>query len=274
MDRDMAPPRRRRLGGHSMLLRRRRIFAWLRDGLTYDEIAAEEGVSRERIRQIVSEVLQKRAVDSGADHAKLQLDRLMPAMQLAAEAISAGHVSAISSYLKVIDRLDRYQSVAIASEEYDGEARRKLLEKLNRLAANLGVGQGQAGGGRRACEHDRGGRRRNRAPRRRAAGGAGRAATGGTRRLRGGRLAWSFPAAGGRGRSGIHGTPIAAPRLGLLPAWSSPDTIRRGRRECRGRPAGSRFWTPWRTTGQASGGGGKFFYFFARNPLKSPNSTK
>jgi DNA-directed RNA polymerase sigma subunit (sigma70/sigma32) len=37
--------------------------------LSYDEIAAEEGVTATRVRQIVSQVLQKRAVDSGADHA-------------------------------------------------------------------------------------------------------------------------------------------------------------------------------------------------------------
>ena len=78
-----------------MIFRRRRVLARLREGLTYDEIAGEEGVSRERIRQIASEVLQKRTVDSGADHAKLQLDRLAPAVQLGAEAIAAGDISAI-----------------------------------------------------------------------------------------------------------------------------------------------------------------------------------
>jgi tRNA A22 N-methylase len=67
-------------------------------------------VTATRIRQTVSEVLQKRAVDSGADHAKLQSDRLAPAVQLAAEAIAAGDISAISPYLKALDRLDRYQS--------------------------------------------------------------------------------------------------------------------------------------------------------------------
>jgi len=58
--------------------RRRRIFARLREDLSCEDIAREEGVTSERIRQIVSEVLQKRAVDSGTDHAKLQLDRLAP----------------------------------------------------------------------------------------------------------------------------------------------------------------------------------------------------
>jgi hypothetical protein len=121
------------------MARRRRIFAGLREGLSYDEIAAEEGVTATRIRQIVSEVLQKRAVDSGADHAKLQLDRLAPVMQLAAEAIAAGDVTAITPYLKVLDRLDRYQSVAVANQAYDDEARKKLMDKINRMAANFGV---------------------------------------------------------------------------------------------------------------------------------------
>jgi hypothetical protein len=136
---DKAPARRRRLGAHGMMFRRRRIFASLREGYTYEEIAAEEGVTPSRIRQIVSQELQQRAVDSGAEHAKLQLDRLAPAIQLAAEGIAAGDISAVMPYLKALDRLDRYQTVAGANQVYDDEARKKLMDKLNRVAANLGV---------------------------------------------------------------------------------------------------------------------------------------
>ncbi|MGC2785727.1 MAG: hypothetical protein WA397_18240 [Roseiarcus sp.] len=136
---DEAAPLRRRPNAHGKLLRRRRIFARLREGLAYDEIAMEEGVTATRIRQIVSEVLQKRAIDSGADHAKLQLDRLAPAVQLGAEAIAAGDISAITPYLKALDRLDRYQSAAVANQTYDDEARKKLMERINRMADNLGV---------------------------------------------------------------------------------------------------------------------------------------
>jgi DNA-binding CsgD family transcriptional regulator len=132
-------PVRRQLGALGKTARRKRIFARLREGTSYEEIAGEESVSRERVRQIVSEVLQKRAVDSGADHAKLQLDRLAPLMQLAAEAVAAGDVSAITPYLKVLDRLDRYQTVAIGHQVYDDEARKKLMDKINRMAANFGV---------------------------------------------------------------------------------------------------------------------------------------
>jgi hypothetical protein len=136
---DETAPARRRPNAHGKIMRRRRIFARLREGWAYDEIAAEEGLTATRIRQIVSEVLEKRAVDSGAEHAKLQLARLAPAVQLGAEAIAAGDVSAISPYLKALDRLDRYQSVAVANQAYDEEARRKLMEKINRMANNLGV---------------------------------------------------------------------------------------------------------------------------------------
>jgi hypothetical protein len=138
MVQEMAPVRRQ-LGALGKMARRKRIFARLREGASYEEIAGEESVSRERIRQIVSEVLQKRAVDSGADHAKLQLDRLAPLMQLAAEAVAAGDIRAITPYLKVLDRLDRYQTVAVGHQVYDDEARKKLMDKINRMAANFGV---------------------------------------------------------------------------------------------------------------------------------------
>ena len=136
---DKAPARRRRLGAHGMMFRRRRIFARLREGFTYDEIAADEGVSTSRVRQIVSQELQHRAVDTGAEHAKLQLDRLAPAIQLAAEGMAAGDISAIMPYLRALDRLDRYQTVASANQVYDDEARKKLMDKVNRLAENLGI---------------------------------------------------------------------------------------------------------------------------------------
>jgi hypothetical protein len=141
---DTPPARRRRLGAHGMMFRRRRVFARLREGFTYEEIANEEGVTITRIRQIVSAELQQRAVDSGADHAKLQLERLSSVMQLAAEAVAAGDVTAITPYLKVLDRLDRYQTVASANQVYDDEARKKLLDKINRIAANLGVDEAMA----------------------------------------------------------------------------------------------------------------------------------
>ena len=154
MAEDKAPVRRRRMGAHGMMFRRRRIFAQLREGFTYDEIAAEEGVSTSRIRQIVSQELQQRAVDSGAEHAKLQLDRLAPAVQLGAEAIASGDISAITPYLKALDRLDRYQTVAGANQVYDDEARKKLMDKINRHRREPRHRRGLWSGGAGALEED------------------------------------------------------------------------------------------------------------------------
>ena len=57
-------------------------------------------------------------------------------------------MSAIPSYLKVLDRLDRYQTVAAANHVYDEEARAKLLAKINRVAANLGIDEVMYAAGR------------------------------------------------------------------------------------------------------------------------------
>ena len=105
-------------------------------------------MTSERIRRIVSDVLQQRAVDSGANHAKLQLDGLAPVMQLAAEAVAAGDVTTIAPYLKVLDKRDCCQTVAGASQSYDDGARKRLFDKISRVAANLGV-DGRSGCDRR-----------------------------------------------------------------------------------------------------------------------------
>ena len=138
MENEMVPASKRRLTARGRLLRRGRIFARLREGWAYDEIAEDEGVTAERIRQIVREALATRLLDEETDHAKLQLARLQPAMRIASEAVADGHFSAINPLLKVLDRLDRYQRTAKVNQVYDDDARQKLLDKLNRAAANLG----------------------------------------------------------------------------------------------------------------------------------------
>ena len=60
-------------------------------------------------------------------------------MRIAGAAVERGDVAAIAPLLKVLDRLDRYQRTAKVNEVYDDEARKKLFEKLNRVAANLGL---------------------------------------------------------------------------------------------------------------------------------------
>jgi hypothetical protein len=141
---ERAPTLARRLTAHGRVLRRARILARLREGWAYDEIASHERLTAERVRQIVRKALEKRIIDEEAEHAKLQLARLQPSMRLAGEAIAAGDVTAIAPLMKVLDRLDRYQRAAKAVQVYDDEARRKLMDKINRVAANLEVDEARA----------------------------------------------------------------------------------------------------------------------------------
>jgi hypothetical protein len=135
----LAEPRRPRLNPFMKALRRERIFVNLRLGRSYADIAGEEGLSERRVRQIVSEAVQRRSFDGPRDHALLHFMRIESAHGLAAEAIAAGDLRAIGPYLKVLDRLDRYQKGGAAKDGavYDAAARKRLLAKLNRIAARL-----------------------------------------------------------------------------------------------------------------------------------------
>jgi hypothetical protein len=135
MEQTSTPGRRLNVLGKAE--RRKRIFARLREGWAYEEIAGEERLSAERIRQIVAEVLDKRVIDRGVDHAHLQLERLMPAMRIVGEAIGRGELKEVAPLIKVIDRLDKHQQTVVAKYTYGPEERQRLLDKINRLADNL-----------------------------------------------------------------------------------------------------------------------------------------
>ncbi len=134
---DNSKPPRPRLNLIGRAARTKRIFARMREGWAYDEIARDEGLSAERVRQIVAEVLGKRVIDRGPHHAHLQLERLMPALRLAGEGIARGEIKAIAPLIKVIDRMDKHQETVVAKHYYGPEERQRLLDKINRVAANL-----------------------------------------------------------------------------------------------------------------------------------------
>jgi hypothetical protein len=130
-----------------------RIFARLQEGWSYEEIGRQEGVTSERIRQIVKQALEKREVEAGRDHALLQLARLGPALRLAAEEVAKGEVSAIAPLLRVLERLDKYHGAGAATggSAYDNGGRERLLDKLNAMAQRAlanreaGAASGQVG---------------------------------------------------------------------------------------------------------------------------------
>jgi len=105
---DLAEPRSARpsLSPAARALRLQRIFARLQEGASYAVIATEEGLSRERLRQIVKAATTRR--QSPPDHKKMQFARLEPALRLAARGVAEGDAKAIPLLLKLVDRLDRY----------------------------------------------------------------------------------------------------------------------------------------------------------------------
>src|SRR5271155_3186207 len=78
-------PSRSALSPAARSLRLQRIFARLQDGAGYADIAAEEGFSRERLRQIVRAATAPGRGYDGPDHKRMQMARLTPALRLAAE---------------------------------------------------------------------------------------------------------------------------------------------------------------------------------------------
>src|SRR5271155_2470037 len=107
---DSPSPRTRHsaLSPAARALRLQRIFARLQDGAAYAEVAAEEGFSRERLRQIIRAATAPGRGHDGPDHKRMQIARLTPALRLATDGVAHGDAKSIQLLLNIIDRLDRY----------------------------------------------------------------------------------------------------------------------------------------------------------------------
>ena len=124
-------PSHKRASPAQMQIRQVRIMGWLQAGLSHEEIAGLEGVSRERVRQIVVQALKERQEDRSLDRGVLAEVRLTPALRLAAKAVNEGKLEGVDRLIKVIDRLEKLQGPA-PRRLYDENARAKLLAKLSR----------------------------------------------------------------------------------------------------------------------------------------------
>ena len=104
--------RKRRTTKFSRAERNQRIVERAREGVSYHEIAEEEGLSEQRVRQIVTEVLEGREALERVHHARLQIDRICQAVRAAGAALERGDVRAVGPFLKAVEKLDRYQALA------------------------------------------------------------------------------------------------------------------------------------------------------------------
>ena len=125
-------------------IRLQRIFARMQEGLSYKDIAAEEGVSRERLRQIVRAATARK--DDAPDHRRMQIARLMPALRILAWDVENGDTKAVAAFLKLLDRLDRYSA---ADRNFRSPAIEDLVE---RSARRPRVRPAEADGAARSAE--------------------------------------------------------------------------------------------------------------------------
>ena len=80
-------------------LRLQRTFARLQEGASYKDIA--EGLSRERLRQIVQAATERGR--AAPNHKRMQFARLGPAPRLAARGVAEGDAKAIGSCIFRLD---------------------------------------------------------------------------------------------------------------------------------------------------------------------------
>ncbi|MGD0723563.1 MAG: hypothetical protein ABR970_21240 [Roseiarcus sp.] len=107
-------------------VRRHRIMERVDRGWSRKSIAQAEDLTPRRVGQIVQATLARRGRDPAGEHRRRQSARLDPSLRLAARKIADGDLAGIDRLLRVLDRLDRYQTAAAAAprDRPDDAARR------------------------------------------------------------------------------------------------------------------------------------------------------
>ena len=129
-----SPSAKPRVTARQRAMRDERIVLRMQEGWTYEANAAAERLSVGHVRDIVMRAMRGREPDGPNEHTRLQKLRLAPSMRVAAEAVAAGDLRAIDRMLRLLDRLDRYNSADRVTEESKEETFRILKERIDRHA--------------------------------------------------------------------------------------------------------------------------------------------
>jgi len=105
-------------------------MASVQTGNSYEAIGREEGLTRERIRQIVSESVRVHG-DERIDFPRVQMARLEPALRITAAAVAKGRIAAIPTLLKILAQLDKYGAAFVASDDEIAGSHERLMRKIN-----------------------------------------------------------------------------------------------------------------------------------------------
>ncbi len=128
-----------RLTAHDRAMRRDRIFARLLDGQSAAAIAAEEGITPRRIRQMVREALDRWDANPTQDYADLQIARLEAALRALEQKLAEGDVSVVDKFVKVLSLMEKYHRGQLRLTERiedEGDREAAFLAWLERLAAS------------------------------------------------------------------------------------------------------------------------------------------
>jgi hypothetical protein len=127
MNKAMATAAKRKLNAFGRMERRARIFAWLSEDWSTEEVALVERLTTRRINQIVS------------DAVKAFLDSLPsePPVSAADGGAAGPDVSTIRTYLRVLAGVDRPQPTEFALGGFDREAHERFHARLGRIAARV-----------------------------------------------------------------------------------------------------------------------------------------
>lgn len=128
-----------RLTHRERVMRRNRVFARLLEGQTAVAVAAEEGVTPRRVRQMAREALDRWDANPAQDFADLQIARLEAALRPLEQKIAAGDVSVVDKFVKVLGLLEKYHGNQLRLTdgiEDQGDREAAFMEWMERLAAS------------------------------------------------------------------------------------------------------------------------------------------
>ena len=123
LDRSIASRRATRL---KRAEREARIIAYLNRGVSADEIAAREGLTLKRMRNLVREILARRMPQPPAEFVALQISRLNEALLVSYSAMSGANLEAVDRVVKIVRELDRYHGFALAPRAHEEPQGRRL----------------------------------------------------------------------------------------------------------------------------------------------------
>ena len=115
-----------------------RLLAQLALGVSIDAIAEKENLTRRETEKILRKQFDNFPIHAAEDFAKLQIRRLESAVGKRSSSPEAREIGATAVLLKVFDRLDRYHGFgngASAPMAPSEEVKRRIMDKLNKIAA-------------------------------------------------------------------------------------------------------------------------------------------